>query len=89
MSAPIGPLHLAGTTGHFTKGDIWLKVNGQIKQNSNLANMLSERLGKIHFWITFVGSYAIYYPMHYLGFMLVIFPLLGHASWHAYRDLVK
>ena len=31
--------------------------------------MLSERLGKIHFWITFVGSYAIYYPMHYLGFM--------------------
>ena len=21
--------------------------------------------------------------------MLVIFPLLGHASWHAYRDLVK
>ncbi len=31
--------------------------------------MLSERLGKIHFWVTFVGSYAIYYPMHYLGFM--------------------
>jgi len=40
MSAPIGPLHLASTTGHFTKGDIWLKVNGQIKQNSNLANMI-------------------------------------------------
>ncbi len=31
--------------------------------------MFNERLGKIHFWITFVGSYAIYYPMHYLGFM--------------------
>ena len=31
--------------------------------------MFDERLGKIHFWITFVGSYAIYYPMHYLGFM--------------------
>ena len=31
--------------------------------------MLSEPLGKLHFWITFVGSYAIYYPMHYLGFM--------------------
>ena len=26
-------------------------------------------MGKIHFWITFVGSYAIYYPMHYLGLM--------------------
>jgi cytochrome c oxidase subunit 1 len=31
--------------------------------------MFDERLGKIHFWITFVGSYAIYYPMHYLGFL--------------------
>jgi 2-keto-4-pentenoate hydratase/2-oxohepta-3-ene-1,7-dioic acid hydratase in catechol pathway len=40
MSAPIGPLHLASATGHFTKGAIWLKVNGQTKQNSNLANMI-------------------------------------------------
>jgi len=31
--------------------------------------MLNDRLGQVHFWITFVGSYAIYYPMHYLGFM--------------------
>ena len=31
--------------------------------------MLNDTLGKWHFWITFVGSYAIYYPMHYLGFM--------------------
>ncbi len=31
--------------------------------------MLNDTMGKIHFWISFVGSYAIYYPMHYLGFM--------------------
>jgi cytochrome c oxidase subunit 1 len=31
--------------------------------------MLNDKLGQMHFWITFVGSYAIYYPMHYLGFM--------------------
>jgi cytochrome c oxidase subunit 1 len=31
--------------------------------------MLDDTMGKIHFWVTFVGSYAIYYPMHYLGFM--------------------
>ena len=31
--------------------------------------MMNEPLGKLHFWITFVGSYAIYYPMHYLGFL--------------------
>jgi cytochrome c oxidase subunit 1 len=29
--------------------------------------MMSESLGKIHFWITFVGAYAIFMPMHYLG----------------------
>ncbi|WOH38405.1 cbb3-type cytochrome c oxidase subunit I [Thalassotalea fonticola] len=26
-------------------------------------------LGKIHFWLTFLGTYAIYLPMHYLGFL--------------------
>ena len=31
--------------------------------------MLDNRMGHIHFWFTFVGSYLIYYPMHYLGFM--------------------
>ncbi|MEE8118634.1 MAG: cbb3-type cytochrome c oxidase subunit I [Gammaproteobacteria bacterium] len=30
--------------------------------------MLDDGLGKIHFWMTFLGTYAIYYPMHYLGF---------------------
>jgi 2-keto-4-pentenoate hydratase/2-oxohepta-3-ene-1,7-dioic acid hydratase in catechol pathway len=39
-SAPIGPLHLASSLGHPTKGAIWLKVNGQTKQNANLANMI-------------------------------------------------
>jgi cytochrome c oxidase subunit 1 len=31
--------------------------------------MLHETLGQIHFWITFLGAYAIYFPMHYLGFI--------------------
>jgi cytochrome c oxidase subunit 1 len=26
-------------------------------------------MGKFHFWITFLGSYAIYFPMHYQGFV--------------------
>jgi cytochrome c oxidase subunit 1 len=29
--------------------------------------MMNEPMGKIHFWITFVGTYAIFMPMHYLG----------------------
>mgnify|MGYP001476653184 CR=1 FL=1 len=31
--------------------------------------MLHEGLGKWHFWITFLGAYSIYFPMHYLGFI--------------------
>ncbi len=29
--------------------------------------MLNDTIGKIHFWITFLGTYAIFFPMHYLG----------------------
>ncbi|MCA1404998.1 cytochrome c oxidase subunit I [Ensifer sp. IC3342] len=29
--------------------------------------MLNEALGQLHFWITFLGSYAIFFPMHYVG----------------------
>ena len=31
--------------------------------------MFNESLGKWHFWCTFLGTYAIYLPMHYLGFL--------------------
>ena len=31
--------------------------------------MFNETLGKIHFWFTFLGTYAIYLPMHYLGIL--------------------
>ena len=31
--------------------------------------MLNDALGKIHFWITFLGAYAIFFPMHYVGLM--------------------
>lgn len=39
-SAPIGPLHPASSIGNFTEGKIWLKVNGQVKQSSDLKNMI-------------------------------------------------
>ncbi|MGA7293888.1 MAG: cbb3-type cytochrome c oxidase subunit I [Terriglobales bacterium] len=29
--------------------------------------MMDERLGKLHFWLTFVGVYCIFMPFHYLG----------------------
>jgi 2-keto-4-pentenoate hydratase/2-oxohepta-3-ene-1,7-dioic acid hydratase in catechol pathway len=39
-SAVVSHLHPAGKTGHLTQGAIWLKVNGQVKQNANL-NMMT------------------------------------------------
>jgi 2-keto-4-pentenoate hydratase/2-oxohepta-3-ene-1,7-dioic acid hydratase in catechol pathway len=39
-SAPIGPLHPATQIGHIKDGAIWLKVNGEIKQNANLNQMI-------------------------------------------------
>jgi cytochrome c oxidase subunit 1 len=30
--------------------------------------MMNERLGRIHFWLTFLGIYATFFPMHFLGF---------------------
>src|SRR5712671_6894918 len=31
--------------------------------------MLNEPLGKFHFWVTFLGAYSIFLPLHYLGFL--------------------
>jgi len=31
--------------------------------------MLNEPLGRFHFWVTFLGAYSIFLPLHYLGFL--------------------
>jgi fumarylpyruvate hydrolase len=50
MSAPIGPIHPVASVGHFTAGAISLKVNGEIKQNANLNQMIwsvAEQISKL------------------------------------------
>ena len=49
-SAPIGAVHRLAQIGHFTQGTIWLKVNGQTKQNANLNQMIwsvAEQISKL------------------------------------------
>ena len=29
--------------------------------------MLNEAMGQFHFWVTFLGAYLIFFPMHYIG----------------------
>ncbi len=31
--------------------------------------MLNEAMGRIHFWVSFLGAYMIFFPMHYLGLL--------------------
>ena len=50
QSAPIGPIHRVAQTGHYTAGAIWLKVNGQIKQQATLNHMIwsvAEQIAKL------------------------------------------
>jgi cytochrome c oxidase subunit I len=45
--------------------------------------MLDETMGKIHFWVTFIGAYAIFFPMHYVGLVGVPrrYPEIGDMSF--------
>ena len=50
QSAPIGPIHKVAQTGHHAKGSIWLKVNGQVKQQATLNHMIwsvAEQISKL------------------------------------------
>jgi cytochrome c oxidase subunit I len=44
--------------------------------------LLDDRLGRIHFWCTFIGTYSIYLPMHYLGILGV------PRRYYAYSDAI-
>jgi cytochrome c oxidase subunit I len=59
----VGHFHLvmavAAMFGIFAGTYFWFpKMTGR---------MMDERLGKIHFWFSFVGAYCIFMPFHYLG----------------------
>jgi cytochrome c oxidase subunit 1 len=59
----VGHFHLvmavAALFGIFAGTYFWFpKVTGR---------MMNETLGRIHFWVTFVGAYCIFMPFHYLG----------------------
>ena len=39
-SAPLGPIHPVTTVGHVGKGAIWLSVNGEEKQRSDVSQLI-------------------------------------------------
>jgi cytochrome c oxidase subunit I len=53
---------------------------------------LNSTLGYIHFWVTFIGAYLIFWPMHYEGLAGVprrYLDLRGWKSFNQFQDLNK
>ena len=40
QSAPLGTIHLVDDVGHIDKGRIWLEVNGEVKQDGDVADLI-------------------------------------------------
>ncbi|HRG68326.1 MAG: cbb3-type cytochrome c oxidase subunit I [Saprospiraceae bacterium] len=47
---------------------------------------MNETLGKIHFWITMIGAYAVFGPMHYLGMAGVPRRYYRFDNFDAFKD---
>ncbi len=52
--------------------------------------MMDERLGYVHFWLTFIGVYLIFFPMHYIGiagFPRRYYSWTGFDAFNSFTDL--
>lgn len=62
-SAPCGTLHRAAETGHIDTGAIWVKVNGEAKQSSDIANLIwnvSETISYLSKYVALAPGDLIY-----------------------------
>ncbi len=52
--------------------------------------MMDDRLGKIHFWMSFVGIYLVFFPLHYIGiagFPRRYYSFTSFETFNIYTDL--
>jgi len=49
------------------------------------SRFMNETLGKIHFWGTMIGAYAIFWPMHYIGMAGVPRRYYSFDSFEAFK----
>ncbi|MDD5174845.1 MAG: fumarylacetoacetate hydrolase family protein [Sterolibacterium sp.] len=63
QSAPLGPIHRLSETGLLEQGAIWLKVNGQSRQSSNIAKLtwsVPEVIGNLSEYFTLAPGDLIF-----------------------------
>ncbi len=52
--------------------------------------MMNKSLGYVHFWLSFIGVYLVFFPMHYIGiagFPRRYYQFSGFETFSAYADL--
>lgn len=52
--------------------------------------MMDETLGYVHFWLTFIGAYCVFFPMHYIGiagFPRRYYSFTGFDAFSSFVDL--
>jgi len=47
---------------------------------------VNNTLGYLHFWITFIGAYLIFWPMHYMGLAGVPRRYYDFSSWLSFNQ---
>ncbi|GAA0529454.1 cytochrome c oxidase subunit I [Chitinophaga japonensis] len=50
---------------------------------------MNNTLGYIHFWITLVGAYCIFWPMHYEGMAGMPRRYYDYSSWESFKQFVE
>ncbi|MEF8770255.1 MAG: fumarylacetoacetate hydrolase family protein [Candidatus Accumulibacter phosphatis] len=63
QSAPIAAIHPLATVGHPAHGSIWLKVNGQLRQNGDLEQMswkVAEVIANLSTYVTLAAGDLIF-----------------------------
>jgi cytochrome c oxidase subunit 1 len=50
--------------------------------------MMNKKLGYIHFWITFISAYGVFFPMHFLGLAGVPRRYYTNSSFPLFDNLV-
>lgn len=50
---------------------------------------LNNTLGYIHFWVTMIGAYLIFWPMHYEGLAGMPRRYYSYASWESFKQFAS
>jgi cytochrome c oxidase subunit I len=50
---------------------------------------LNNTMAYIHFWVTLIGSYLIFWPMHYEGFAGMPRRYFDYSTWNSFNQFVE